>query len=112
MAGFGGLWQDGGMAKAYRTDILKLKKWQDAISTLKDPLPPERVNCPVKSCTCSYDIYDYILQDSEGNKALLLGTLEKKHPGHEDEIIILNERKPREDFSQAAVRIVRESTKD
>jgi hypothetical protein len=79
------------MAKAYRSDIVRQKRFQDAITQLVDPLAPQSVVCPVTGCECLYRIYDYVLADAENNQALLEDRLRREHPDHYNEIIVIGE---------------------
>jgi len=44
------------MAKAYRTDVLGKKKFQEEIQQRRNALKPERVPCPLPGCDCTYEI--------------------------------------------------------
>jgi hypothetical protein len=59
------------MAKAYRSDVLGQRTFQDAIARLADALPPEAVVCPATDCDCVYRSYNFMLEDREANKATL-----------------------------------------
>ena len=99
------------MAKAYRSDEVGERRFQDAIGQLRDVLPSVLVNCPTPNCRCSYQVYDYILADVDGNRRMLQDQLQQEHPNHPNEMIIINEpRQEREGVNQAAARIVKQAT--
>jgi hypothetical protein len=85
------LWQDGQMAKGYRTDVVSKKKFQEEIRRLKSAVKPERVQCPVAGCGSIYEMYGYMPSDREGNIATLQERLKREHPDHTSEVLAVNE---------------------
>ena len=79
------------MAKAYRSDVLGQRTFQDAIARLADALPPEAVVCPATDCDCVYRSYNFMLEDREANKATLEFKLIRDHPDHASEMLVINE---------------------
>jgi hypothetical protein len=49
------------MAKAYRTDVVSKKKFQEEIEQRRNALKPESVPCPLPGCDCTYEMYGYRL---------------------------------------------------
>jgi hypothetical protein len=79
------------MAKAYRSDVVGQKRFQEAIGKLVNALTPKYVVCPVTGCDCMYQIYDYMLADAENNQALVEDRLFREHPYHYNEVIVVGE---------------------
>ena len=77
------------MAKAYRTDVLGKKKFQEEIQQRRNALKPERVPCPLPGCDCTYVGYrsaslaDYV--------ATLQARVKREHPDHTSEVLAVNE---------------------
>jgi hypothetical protein len=85
------LWQAGQMAKAYRTDVVSKEKFQGEIRHYKNGLKPERVQCPIAGCQCSYEMYGYTPSNRNGNTAILQERLKGEHPDHTSEVLAVNE---------------------
>jgi hypothetical protein len=85
------------MAKAYRTDVVSKKKFEEEIRQLKNPLKPERVQCPSAGCECTYEMYGATSSNLQANIATLQDRLQREHPQHTSEVLAVNEyrRKPR-----------------
>ena len=79
------------MAKAYRTDVIGKEKFQGGIRQLKSTVQPERVQCPLADCACSYEMYGNTPADREGNVATLQERLKREHPDHTSEVLAVNE---------------------
>jgi hypothetical protein len=80
----------GQMAKAYRTDVVGKKKFQEEIRQ-RNALKPERVPCPLAGCECTYEMYGYRPSNAEDNVATLQERLKREHPGHTSEVLAVNE---------------------
>jgi hypothetical protein len=85
------LWQAEQMAKAYRTDVVSKKKFQEEIGQRRNVLKPERVRCPLAGCECTYEMYGYTSSNREGNVAILQERLKREHPDHTSEVLAVNE---------------------
>ena len=85
------MWQAGQMAKAYRTDVVGKKKFQEEIRQRGKGLKPERVPCPLAGCGCTYEMYGYTASKPEGNVATLQERLKREHPDHTSEVLAVNE---------------------
>jgi hypothetical protein len=79
------------MAKGYRTDVVSKKQFQEQIRQLKNSLKPERVQCPLAGCECTYEMYGYLPSNREGNIATLQERLKREHPDHTSEVLAVNE---------------------
>jgi hypothetical protein len=79
------------MARAYRTDVVTKQKFQGVIRQLKSAVKPERVQCPLAGCECSYEMYGYMPSDCESNVATLQERLKGEHPDHTSEVLAVNE---------------------
>jgi hypothetical protein len=79
------------MAKAYRTDLVSEKRIADAIASLGNVAGAERLSCPVVGCACSYEVYEYVLSDTNSDRETLQDKLKREHPNHPEEIFVLNE---------------------
>ena len=79
------------MARAYRTDVVSEKKFQGVIRQLKNVLTPERVQCPLAGCECTYEMYGCSPSNREGNIATLQERLKREHPDHTSEVLAVNE---------------------
>lgn len=79
------------MAKAYRTDLVNKTKFQEEIRRLKNALKPERVQCPLAGCECTYEMYGYMPSNREGNIATLQDRLKREHPDHTSEVLAVNQ---------------------
>jgi hypothetical protein len=82
------LWQCRRMPKAYRTDVITHPKFQAELG--KNAVRPERVQCPVAGCECTYDMYGSHPSNHVGNINILRGRLEREHPGHTSEVLAVN----------------------
>lgn len=90
------LWQSGEMAKAYRTDVIGKKKFEEEIRQRGNTLKPERIPCPLAGCERTYEMYGYTASNLEGSAATLQERIRREHPGHTSEILAVNEfRRPR-----------------
>ena len=87
----GHLWQSEHMAKAYRTDVLGKKKFQEEIQQRRNPLQPEHVPCPSPGCACTYEIYGCRPSNLVTNIATLQERIQREHPGHTSEVLAVNE---------------------
>jgi hypothetical protein len=85
------LWQAGQMTKAYRTDVIGKKKFEEEIRQRRNTLKPERVPCPIAGCECTYEMYGYRPSNPEGNAAILQERLKREHPDHTSEVLAVNE---------------------
>jgi hypothetical protein len=85
------------MAKGYRTDVVSKKQFQEQIRQLKNSLKPERVQCPLAGCECTYEMYGATPSNLKANIATLQDRLQREHPQHTSEVLAVNEyrRKPR-----------------
>jgi hypothetical protein len=81
----------GQMAKAYRTDAVSKEKFQAEIRQRKNVLKPERVQCPLAGCECTYEMYGNISSNRAGNVATLQDRLKREHPNHTSEVLAVNE---------------------
>jgi len=79
------------MAKAYRTDVVSKRKFQEEIRHFKNAVQPERVRCPLAGCECSYEMYGYTSSNRSGNIATLQNRLKGEHPDHTSEVLAVNE---------------------
>jgi cytoskeletal protein CcmA (bactofilin family) len=52
---------------------------------------PERVQCPLAGCQCSYEIYGNTPSDREGNVPTLQEGLKREHADHTSEVLAVNE---------------------
>lgn len=75
------------MAKAYRTDVVVQKKFEEEIRRLKNA-QPERVQCPLADCQCTYEMYGCMPSNREGNIAILEERLKREHPIHTSELFV------------------------
>jgi hypothetical protein len=85
------LWQAEWMAKAYRTDVVGKKKFQEEIPQRRNALKPERVPCPLAGCECTYEMYGHGPSNLEDNVATLKERLKRQHPDHTSEVLAVNE---------------------
>jgi len=79
------------MAKAYRTDVVGKKNFQEEIRQRRNALKPERVPCPLAGCECTYEMYGYRPSNPEDNVATLQKRLKREHPDHTSEVLAVNE---------------------
>jgi hypothetical protein len=79
------------MAKAYRTDVLSKKKFQEEIQQRKNALKPERVPCPLPGCECTYEMYGYTPANLVEYAATLQDRVKREHPDHTSEVLAVNE---------------------
>jgi hypothetical protein len=79
------------MAKAYRTDVLNKKKFQDEIQQRRSALKPERVPCPVAACESTYEMYGCQAANLVEYVAILQERVQREHPGHTSEVLSVNE---------------------
>ena len=79
------------MAKAFRTDVVSKQKFQGMIRQLRNALKPERVQCPLAGCECSYQMYSNVPSGREGDAATLQERLKREHPDHTSEVLAVNE---------------------
>jgi hypothetical protein len=79
------------MPKAYRTDVLGKKKFQEEIRQRRNALKPERVACPLPGCECTYEMYGYSASNPEDSVATLQERLKREHPDHTSEVLAVNE---------------------
>src|SRR5207244_10688176 len=79
------------MAKAYRTDVVGKKKFQEEIRQRRNALKPERVPCPLPGCECTYEMYGPRSSNPEDNVATLQERLKREHPDHTSEVLAVNE---------------------
>ena len=79
------------MAKAYRTDVLVKKKFQEEIQQRGSALKPERVPCPSSGCECTYEMYGYTAANLAGYTAILQERVMREHPSHTSEVLAVNE---------------------
>ena len=79
------------MAKAYRTDVLDKKKFQEEIQQRKYALSPERVPCPSVPCDCTYEMYGCKPANLVDYTAILQERVKREHPDHTSEVLAVNE---------------------
>jgi hypothetical protein len=79
------------MAKAYRTDVLSKKKFQEEIQQRRNALKPERVPCPLPGCECTYEMYGYRPANLVDYVATLQDRVKREHPDHTSEVLAVNE---------------------
>jgi hypothetical protein len=79
------------MPKAYRTDVLSKKKFQEEIRQRRHALKPERVPCSLPGCECTYEMYGYGPANLADNVATLQERIKREHPGHTSEVLAVNE---------------------
>ena len=78
------------MAKAYRTDVLGKKRFQEEIQQRRN-LKAERVPCPVPGCACTYEMYGYQPANLVDSVATLQDRVKREHPDHTSEVLAVNE---------------------
>jgi hypothetical protein len=79
------------MAKAYRTDVLGKKKFQEEIQQRRNALKPESVRCPIPGCDCTYEMYGCRPASLAEYVAILHERVKREHPGHTSEVLAVNE---------------------
>ena len=79
------------MAKAFRTDVVEKKKFPDEIRQLQLATTPERVNCPVDDCTCTYEMYGHTPLNRDANIVTLQERVKREHPSHTSEVLAVNQ---------------------
>jgi hypothetical protein len=79
------------MAKAYRTDVLNKKKFQEEVQQRSSALKPERVPCPLPDCVCTYEMYGCKPADLQGYIMILQDRVKREHPDHTSEVLSVNE---------------------
>jgi hypothetical protein len=79
------------MAKAYRTDVLGKKKFQEEIQQRRSALKPERVPCPLPGCECTYEMYGSRPANLVDHVAILQDRVKREHPDHTSEVLAVNE---------------------
>ena len=79
------------MAKAYRTDVLGLKKFQEEIQQGRNALRPESVPCPLPGCNCTYEMYGCRPASLADNVVTLQDRVKREHPDHTSEVLAVNE---------------------
>lgn len=79
------------MAKAYRTDVLARKKFQEEVQQSRRALKPERVPCPEPGCECTYEMYGCKPASLVEYVATLQGRVKREHPDHTSEVLAVNE---------------------
>lgn len=79
------------MAKAYRTDVLGKKKFQEEIRQRSKALPPERVPCPLPGCECTYEMFGCSPANLADYVAILQERVNREHPDHTSEVLSVNE---------------------
>jgi hypothetical protein len=79
------------MPKAYRTDVLGKKKFQEEIQQRRNASQPEHVPCPSPGCACTYAIYGCDAWNLAKNVANLQERVQREHPGHTSEVLAVNE---------------------
>jgi len=83
------------MPKAYRSDVVGSQKFQGEIGKSKNAAAPERVQCPVAGCECTYEMYGSQAASREGNLTILQGRLTREHPSHTSEVLAVNDFRKR-----------------
>jgi len=79
------------MAKAYRTDVLGKKKFQEEIQQRRSALKPEHVPCPLPGCECTYEMYGSRPANLVDHVATLQDRVKREHPDHTSEVLAVNE---------------------
>ena len=83
------------MAKAYRTDVLSKKKFQEEIQQRGSALKSERVPCPSPGCERTYEMFGCKPANLVDYTAILQERVKREHPDHTSEVLSVNEfRKP------------------
>ena len=79
------------MAKAYRTDVLGKKKFQEEIQQRRSAVKPERVPCPLPGCECTYEMYGSRPANLVNHVATLQDRVKREHPDHTSEVLAVHE---------------------
>jgi hypothetical protein len=79
------------MAKAYRTDVLGKKKFQEEIQQRRYALKPERVRCPLPGCDCTYEMYGSKPASLADHVTTLQERVKREHPDHTSEVLAVHE---------------------
>jgi hypothetical protein len=79
------------MAKAYRTDVLEKKKFQEEIQQRRNALKAERVPCPLPGCECTYEMYGCSPANLVDYVATLQDRVKREHPDHTSEVLAVDE---------------------
>jgi hypothetical protein len=79
------------MAKAYRTDVLGKKKFQEELQQRGNALKADRVPCPVPGCQRTYDMYGCNPTNLADYAAILQDRVKREHPDHTSEVLAVNE---------------------
>ena len=79
------------MAKAYRTDVLGKRKFQEEVQQNRNALKPECVPCPAPGCECTYEMYGYKPANLVDSVATLQDRVKREHPDHTSEVLAVNE---------------------
>jgi hypothetical protein len=79
------------MAKAYRTDVLGKKKFQEEIQQRRSALKPEKVPCPVPGCDRTYEMFGCKPATLADYIAILQERVKREHPDHTSEVLAVNE---------------------
>ena len=79
------------MAKAYRTDVLGKKKFQEEIQQRRSALKPERVPCPSPGCERTYEMYGCRPESLADYTQILQDRIKREHPDHTSEVLAVNE---------------------
>jgi hypothetical protein len=79
------------MAKAYRTDVLGKKKFQEEVQQSSHALKPECVPCPLPSCECTYGMYGCKPANLVDHVATLQDRVKREDPDHTSEVLAVNE---------------------
>ena len=85
------MWQAREMAKAYRTDVLGKKKFQEEIQQRGNSVKPERVPCPLPDCECTYEMYGSKPATLAESVATLQERVQREHPDHTSEVLAVNQ---------------------
>ena len=79
------------MAKAYRTDALRKKQFQEEIQQRWKAFKPERVPCPSAGCECTYEMFGCRPGNLADHIAILRDRVMREHPDHTSEVLGVNE---------------------
>lgn len=79
------------MAKAYRTDVLGKKKFQEQVQQSGNAHHAERVPCPLPDCVCTYEMYCSKSANLVEYVAILQDRVQREHPAHTSEVLAVNE---------------------
>lgn len=83
------------MPKAYRTDLVDKKKFQDEIQQRWKALKPDHVPCPSPGCLRTYEMFGCRPANLAEHVAILQERVIREHPDHTSEVLSVNEFRKR-----------------